>query len=128
MALEDSRPVNLEITKMALPITGVASILHRVCAVIIWVGAGFLLFLVNGASGSAVGFAELATQVQGSFVLQFLCWGFLTALGYYCTGGIKHIVQEFGYFEDFAGGKTISWIAILSGVAISVLVGIAIGA
>lgn len=128
MAANDTRPVNLDLTTMSLPITGVASILHRVCAVIIWVGFGFMLYLLQAATSSPQGYADLATLLADSFVLQFVCWGFLTALGYYCMGTIKHIIQEFGYFEDFAGGKAISWTAIGLGIVISILLGVAIWA
>ena len=40
MAAKDTRPVNLDLTKFSFPITAIASIMHRICAVISWVGLG----------------------------------------------------------------------------------------
>ena len=127
MAANDSRPIYLDLFRIHLPVTAWASILHRVSAVIIWVGLGFILWLAQAASTPA-GFADLTSLLADSFVMKFLSWGFLTALGYYCTGSLKHIIQDMGYFEDFAGGKLISWAAIGSGITMSVLMGVAIWA
>jgi len=41
--MSDNRPVNLDLGTVSFPITAIASILHRICAVISWVGLGFLL-------------------------------------------------------------------------------------
>ena len=122
--MSDARPVNLDLTTVRMPISAYASILHRVCAVIIWVGLGLLLAFASAALGSKESFAELAAMLGGNFIAQFFTWGFLTALGYYCMGTIKHIIQDFGFFEDKAGGKFISTLAIVLGVALSVVTGV----
>lgn len=121
--MHDTRPVNLDLATVRFPITAIASILHRVCAVISWVGLGVLLMLVSYGLQSEQQYNALASAIESSFVYQFLLWGFLTAFGYYCMGTIKHIIQDFGYCEDFAGGKTISWMAIAAGIILSLLAG-----
>ncbi|MEM8547184.1 MAG: succinate dehydrogenase, cytochrome b556 subunit [Pseudomonadota bacterium] len=122
------RPVNLDLASIRFPITAIASIPHRVCAVIIWVGLGFLLYLVWTVTNSPDGYAMLAELFAGNFLVQFVSWGFLTALGYYCMGGIKHLIQDAGYFEDFQGGSRISWTAVVLGVVLSILSGVVIWA
>ncbi len=128
MATNDSRPVNLDLTKFSFPVTAIASITHRVCAVISWVGLGVLIWVVSAAQGSATDFASTANVIGGSFFIQFCLWGMLSAFGYYCLGTAKHLIQDMGYFEDFAGGKTISWASLLCGGALSILIGVAIWA
>ncbi|MGH1487619.1 MAG: succinate dehydrogenase, cytochrome b556 subunit [Cellvibrionaceae bacterium] len=126
--MNNKRPVNLDLATVSFPITAIASILHRVCAVISWVGLGFLLLLLCHSLASEQQFNEVAEMYNTNFLLQFVSWGFLTAFGYYCMGTVKHIIQDFGFFEDFAGGQLISWTAIVAGVILALLAGVLIWA
>ena len=126
--MSDKRPVNLDLGTVSFPITAIASILHRVCAVISWVGLGFLLCGLCYALGSAEEYAALADMLANNFLVQFVAWGLLSAFAYYCVGTLKHLIQDFGFFEDFAGGKLISWTTIVIGVAMSVLAGVLVWA
>lgn len=122
--MNNQRPVNLDLSTVRFPVTAIASILHRVCAVISWVGLGFLLGLLCHGLDSEQQFNELAGLYQSNVLLQFVSWGFLSAFGYYCMGTLKHIIQDFGFFEDFAGGQLISWTAIVAGVVFALLAGV----
>ena len=124
--MKDSRPVNLDLATVSFPITAIASILHRVCAVIVWVGVAFYLIALNALLGSKESFDQFHLLMQTNFLVQFIAWGLLSAFSYYCMGSIKHIIQDFGYFEDFEGGKMISWAAIVTGALLSVFVGVLI--
>ncbi|MFT6201220.1 MAG: succinate dehydrogenase / fumarate reductase cytochrome b subunit [Granulosicoccus sp.] len=122
--MSDNRPVNLDLGTVSFPITAIASILHRVCAIISWVGLGFLLTALCYVLSSPGDYSVLATALNSNFIAQFVAWGLLTAFGYYCSATIKHLIQDFGFFEDFAGGKCISWAAIVVGIVLSVLAGV----
>jgi len=117
--MNNARPINLDLGSVSWPVTAIASILHRICAVIVWVGLGFLLVAASVATSSEEGFESISTLIQTNFFAQFVAWGLLTALGYYCMGTIKHLVQDMGFFESFEGGKVISWTAIGLGILIS---------
>ena len=124
--MKDNRPVNLDLTTVSFPITAIASILHRICAVIVWVGLGFYLIALSSLLSSEESFAEFQTLMEANFLAQFIAWGLISAFSYYCTGSIKHVIQDLGYFEDFAGGKLISWAAIASAGLLSIFAGVAI--
>lgn len=126
--MKKKRPVNLDFTTMSLPIMGIASILHRVSAVIIWVAMAFLLPVLYISLDSPEGFDRLSRMATESFIAQFFIWGFMTAMGYYAMGGLKHMIQELGYFEDLKGGMLISKVAIGLGIVISLLIGVRIWA
>ncbi len=119
--MKSNRPVNLDLSTIKLPVMGVASILHRISAVIIWFAVAYFFTLLYMSLGSAEGFAKVQGMLTGNFIAQFFTWGFLTAFGYYTMGGLKHIIQEFGYFESLEGGQFISKLAIGLGIFISVL-------
>lgn len=121
--MNTTRPVNLDLGAFKWPVTAIASILHRVCAVIVWVGLGFLLVAAHFAVPSKEGFDSVAQLLNTNFLAQFVAWGLLTATGYYCMGTIKHLIQDMGFFESFEGGKVISWTAISLGVVLSILAG-----
>jgi len=122
--MNNSRPINLELGSFTWPVTAIASILHRICAVIIWVGFGFLLIVAHKATSSPQGYADVAQWFSTNFFIQFISWGFLTALGYYCAGTVKHLIQDFGFGESFEGGKIISWAAISVGIVLSIIAGV----
>ena len=124
--MRKQRPTNLAINTMRLPITAYASILHRISGVIIWVAMVLAVPVAFYAQQSAQNFETVSTLLNNNFVIQFITWGMLTALAYYCLGTIKHIIQEFGYFEDLAGGCMISRLAIGLGIVLSVLIGLGV--
>lgn len=121
--MRQNRPKNLDLTTIKLPVMGVASILHRISAVIIWVAMVFFLPCLYISLDSPEGFNKIKSLLIESFVAQFFLWGFLTAFGYYIIGGIKHIIQEFGYFETLKGGSAISKFAIGLGISLSLIAG-----
>ncbi len=121
--MANTRPKNLDLTTIKLPIMGLTSILHRISAVIIWTAMIFFLPVLYISLESAEGFNQIKTMLSDSLLAQLFLWGFLTVLGYYIVGGLKHIIQEFGYFESLKGGAVISMIAIGLGICLSILSG-----
>lgn len=119
--MKSKRPVNLDLKTIKLPVMGLASILHRISAVLIWVAMAFFLPSLYISLESPQGFSRIEQMLTESFIAQFIVWGFLTALAYYAMGGLKHIIQEMGYCESLQGGKYISIGAISSGVLLSIL-------
>lgn len=122
----DTRPINLDLLSLmtSMPVTAIASIAHRVAAVIIWFGLGIGLFALTIATSSTGGFEQITQMIQNHFLAQFVVWGILSAFGYYCAGTIKHLIQDMGYCEEFDSGKMISWAALISGVVLSVFAGV----
>lgn len=126
--MSNSRPINLNLVSVSWPVTAIASITHRVCAVIVWVGLGFLVATLHYATASEDQFQTVSNLLANNFLAQFVAWGLLTATGYYCFGTIKHIIQDLGYFETFSGGKVISWAALVLGIVVAIASGVLIWA
>ncbi|MFA0440669.1 succinate dehydrogenase cytochrome b556 large subunit [Vibrio sp. 10N.286.49.C2] len=117
------RPVNLDLQTIKMPITAIASILHRVSGVITFVSIGILLWLLSKSLSSPIGFAQAAEIVDGFFVT-FILWGILTALAYHIVGGIRHLLMDLGYFEELdTGAKSAKVSFILTGI-LSLLAGV----
>ncbi|MGO2457420.1 succinate dehydrogenase, cytochrome b556 subunit, partial [Vibrio casei] len=60
-----SRPVNLDLQTIHFPISAIASIVHRVSGVIMFVSVGILLWLLATSLSSPLGFAQASNLVDG---------------------------------------------------------------
>jgi succinate dehydrogenase / fumarate reductase cytochrome b subunit len=118
-----SRPVNLDLQTVSFPITAIASILHRVSGVITFVSIGILLWLLSISLSSSAGFAQ-AADIVDSFFVKFILWGIVTALAYHIVGGIRHLIMDLGYYEDFESGTLTAKVSFGATVVLSLLGGI----
>lgn len=73
--MRPNRPKNLYFTSLKLPVMGVASILHRVSAVIIWIAMFFFLPLLYISLESKGGFNDIKTIMAENIFAQFFCGG-----------------------------------------------------
>ncbi|MEO9654054.1 succinate dehydrogenase, cytochrome b556 subunit [Marinomonas sp.] len=122
--MSKERPVNLDIATINLPITAFVSILHRVSSVILWVGLAIFLPVLLVSLSSAEGHQTMKDFFTGHFLGQFIVWGLLTALGYYICATSKHIIQDFGHFEELESGKQISLAVLVVAGLLSILSGV----
>jgi succinate dehydrogenase / fumarate reductase, cytochrome b subunit len=118
------RPVNMHVNLLALPITAVASLLHRVSGIVLFIGAGFLVWALNTSLSSSAGFDQVTTLLNENFLAQLICWGVLSALSYHFVAGIKHLLMDAGIGETLEGGKAGAVIALVLGVVLIVLSGV----
>lgn len=122
--MNKQRPINLDLRTVRMPITATASILHRISAVVLWVGLAFSLPALYLSLSSEQDYQRILTLVTDNFIGQFISWGLLTALGYYSVATLKHVVQEIGYCEEKESGKQIAAAAIGTGIVLSLISGV----
>lgn len=102
--MKDNRPVNLNITTIKFPLAAIASILHRISGVALFVGTAIILYLMQLSLGSQSGF-DLAVQILTSPIAKLILWLLLSALLYHLIAGIKHLLLDFGIGESKQGAK-----------------------
>lgn len=122
--MSNQRPVNLDLKTIKMPITAKASILHRISSVVLWVGMAMFLPALLISLRSEEGYASVHSLVTDNFVGQFIVWGLLTALGYYTAATLKHVIQDFGHFEELQSGKQIATAVIGIGIFLSLMAGV----
>lgn len=115
------RPVNLSLLGLfaAMPVTAVASILHRIAGIVLFVGALYLCYLLDLALGDQGGFARAAVAVAtpaGKLAL----WAILAALGYHLLAGAKHLLLDLHVGDTLAGARFASWVSIVLAVLAAV--------
>ncbi|MBY5922244.1 succinate dehydrogenase cytochrome b556 subunit [Ferrimonas balearica] len=122
--MNKQRPVYLDLQQIQFPATAIASILHRVSGVILFVSIAVLLWLLATSLGSAQGFASVS-EIMNSPIAKFVVWGILTALAYHFCGGIRHLLMDLGHFEgSMESGNNSARAAMAITVVLSVIAGI----
>jgi len=121
--VKKQRPVNLDLQTIQMPITAIASILHRVSGVVMLFAVGILLWLLSESLSSEQGFQNVVDIVSGFFGT-FILWGILTALAYHIAGGIRHLLMDMGYFEELESGALSAKVAFIATAVLSILAGI----
>lgn len=122
-AVKSNRPVNLSLStvlavNMKSPVA-IASILHRISGVVIFLLIPVLLYVLQQSLTSEAAFTAVKTDVLGGLVGGFLVFVALAGLIYHLVVGAKHLVQDFGIGETLEGGRLFATLAlVLAGVLI----------
>ena len=115
------RPVNLDLSTIKLPLTAIVSITHRLSGVVLFLGFGLLLYLLEFSLRSEASFTVIVEKME-SFVFRFLIWVCLSALIYHVVAGIRHLFMDMGIGDTKNCGKTTAFFSIcISSVLISLL-------
>lgn len=102
-AVNDKRPVNLDISTIKLPFPAYISILHRISGVILFAGVAVLLWMLDASLSSPDGFAAVKACLE-SFFVKLIVWGVVSAFIYHTVAGIRHLVMDLGFGETLEGG------------------------
>ena len=105
------RPIDLSPTSF-LPVTAVASIAHRVSGAFLFVGSGYLIWLLDRALGSESGFAEVGSLLE-TLPGRVALWAVLVALSYHLLAGIRHLLLDFHLGDSLKGGRRSSWTVLV---------------
>lgn len=122
-AVNDKRPVNLDIGTMKLPITAYASILHRISGVAIFAGVAVLLYLLDATLASEESFNQ-AMECMDSFLMSLVLWAIVSGVIYHSVAGVKHLLMDLGIGETLEGGQTGAKITIAVSVVLIFLAGL----
>lgn len=105
MSVNFDRPVNLNLTTLKFPITAIASILHRLSGIILFILLPWMIYYLQVSLSSPVSFATLhiylATPCPKLIIFAFLC-----AIIYHLLAGIRHIIMDMGYGEDLQSARS----------------------
>lgn len=119
----DNRPVNLDLTRFAFPITSITSITHRITGVALFVGVALGLYALDRSLASEAGFNQLVALVT-SPVGKLVNWLILSALAYHFIAGIRHLLMDMEVGDSLEGGKLGSKLTFVFSAAAIVLAGI----
>lgn len=113
--MKSNRPVNLSMgqvlaVNLRSPVA-IASILHRISGVIVFLLVPVLLWLLDKSLSSPEGFAQVQEIFSGFFV-RLIVWVFVAGLIYHFFTGLKHLLADIGVGEGLQSGRTAATISL----------------
>ena len=121
--MNNNRPVNLALNTMKFPPMAIASILHRVAGILLFLLLPLMLYFLSLSLGSAESFEQLKTMLVSPFH-KLLMWVFSSAAIYHVLAGIRHILLDMGYGEHLAAGRRSAITVIVLAIILMIFLGI----
>ena len=117
--MKSNRPINLPLSQVisvnAKSPIAIASILHRISGIILFLLIPVMLWLLQRSLASADSFA----MVFDNILVRFIAWIFVASIAYHLVMGIKHLLADMGMNEELKSGRTA---AVVSFVIAAVLI------
>ena len=112
-----------DLANYRLPIIGIASIVHRITGVALFVGMILLLPMLQMSLKSEAGFEAFRTIVWGNWIAKLVLIGLLFAVIYHLIAGVRHMIQDANKWLDLAAARsTATAVFVISVVATALVV------
>jgi len=99
MVTNNNRPTSPHLQIYKLPLTGIISISHRITGVLLSAGLIFFVGILSSVAGGANTYK--AMQVLADlWPLKLIYWGFIYALFFHLSHGIRHLFWDAGHSFD----------------------------
>lgn len=121
--MNKKRPVNLELGTLKFPPMAVASILHRISGVILFLLLPIMLFIFGQSMQSEASFAQMKTMLAQP-VYKLVLWAFGASLIYHVLAGIRHLFMDVGFGENLGAGRRTAILVIVLAVIFTIFLGI----
>lgn len=123
--VKSNRPVNLKLSTLAFPPTAIASILHRISGIVLFLGLPFVLYIWQHSLVSAAAFAEVKSMFACDLV-KIAALGLGAALIYHVMAGIRHVLGDMGWGDHLPVARWSAYGVIGLSVVLVLILGIII--
>lgn len=110
--MNTNRPMNLELTSLKFPAMAIASILHRLSGLALFILLPYVLYWLQFSLSSKENYA-IAANLKDAWFHKALFFIFLASLIYHLLAGIRHILMDMGLGEHLATARR-SAIAVIA--------------
>ena len=100
----------------------IASILHRISGVVLFLLLPMMLYFLNLSLHSAASFEQLQITLA-SVYCKLLLWVFSAALVYHILAGIRHVLMDAGLGEALGTARRSAMAVIILAVVLSIGLG-----
>lgn len=121
--MRKERPKNLDLTTVKFPITAIASIAHRVSGIIVFIALAIFLALLDSSLTSESDFDRVMGYVDNLFI-GLVLWAALTGLAYHAVFGVRHMIQDMGYWEELEIASFSAKVGFIITAILSILAGV----
>ncbi len=121
--MNHKRPVNLDLGSLKYPPMAIASILHRISGLVLFLLLPFMLYLLGTSLRSAESFDHMQQFLTCSYC-KLLLWAFSAALMFHLLAGLRHILTDIGFGEHLSESRTGAIIVMALSLILTVLLGV----
>ena len=123
MTVNHHRPVNLDLGSLKFPPMAIASILHRISGLVLFILLPIMMYFLSQSLASRASYDHLQVLLT-QFHIKLLFWAFTTALLYHVLAGLRHIVMDMGFGEQLVVARRSSMTVILIAFIMAIFLGI----
>ena len=121
--MNKKRPVNLDLGTLKFPAMAIASILHRISGMVLFLLLPLMIYFLSVSLASAESFASLQVTLASPYC-KVLLWAFSAALIYHLLAGFRHLLMDFGVGEHLEAGRFSAVFVIACSVILIIFLGI----
>lgn len=110
--VKTNRPVNLALGTLKFPPMAIASILHRLSGIGIFILLPYMLCMLHCSLTDAASFRATKALIQHP-MHKLIIFVFIAAVIYHLLAGIRHIIMDIGFGESVSAGRA-SAIAVIA--------------
>lgn len=121
MLTKTHRPKYLNLLKIRLPVTGVASILHRISGILLFLSIPFLIYALSLSLRSPESFAQVHAFFDNLFVRAFALI-LLYSLTHHFFAGIRFLLLDLDIGVNLRTARASALSVILAGLIIFVVI------
>ena len=123
LIVNKKRPVNLDLGTMKFPPMAIASILHRISGVVLFLLLPLLLFIFGQSLKSEESFVQLGILLTHP-CYKLVLWAFGAAMIYHVLAGMRHLCMDMGFGEHLNTGRRTAILVIVLAIILSIVLGI----
>ena len=121
--MNKQRIVNLNLLTIQYPLTAIASILHRLSGIFIFLLISFLLWIFDTATKNISGY-EFIYILLSNNIAKFILWLFLFAFSYHFFAGIRHLLMDIGFGESLKSARGSAKMTLILTFLMALIMGI----
>lgn len=117
------RPKHLNLLKIHLPITGIASINHRISGVILFLAIPLSLYLLQLSVTSETGFRQSLEWLSSPWVkvaLIPLVWAFV----HHLFAGFRFLMIDQNFWVSLQDARKTAWVVVVAAILVTVIIAV----
>ncbi len=123
--MKKQRPVNLQLNTISFPPTAIASILHRISGVGMFIAMVFIIWAWATALQSSESF-DLVREVMNGVIGKIITIGTASLLIYHIVVGIRHVIMDMGHWEEIDSGNSSAIASFVIWIVLTIAVGVSV--
>ena len=123
MTVNHKRPVNLDLGTLKFPPMAIASILHRISGLVLFILLPIMMYFLSASLKSSESFDHLQGVLTNPYS-KLVLWGFSSAMTYHVIAGIRHIFMDMGIGEELVSARRSATMLIALAIILTLCLGV----